>query len=63
MVTIGPEDYPRTLREFEQRFAIEKACSEYLVTLRWPSGFACPACNATVVWRSPHDRLECARCY
>ena len=39
------EDYPRTLEEFEGRFATEQACREYLMQLRWPRGFACPRCG------------------
>ncbi len=53
MVTIVPEDYSRTLRKFEQRFATEKACSEYLIALRRPNGFASSACSATVAWQPP----------
>ena len=37
------EDYPRTLEEFEGRFGTEQACREYLMQLRWPQGFRCPA--------------------
>ena len=32
------EDYPRDLTEFEERFATEEACRQYLFCLRWPSG-------------------------
>jgi hypothetical protein len=32
------EDYPRTLLEFERRFASEEACRQYLFDLRWPNG-------------------------
>ena len=39
------EDYPRTLEEFEGRFATEQACREYLMQLRWPQGFVCPRCG------------------
>ena len=45
------EDYPRTLMELEQRFSTEEACCEYLASLRWPSGFVCPHCQATEAWR------------
>ena len=37
------EDYPRTLEEFEGRFATEQACREYLMQLRWPQGLCVPA--------------------
>ena len=33
------DDYPRTIEEFEERFATEERCWEYLVKLRWPDGF------------------------
>ena len=35
------DDYPRTLMEFERRFATEKACRAYLIQLRWPEGVRC----------------------
>ena len=39
------EDYPKTTLEFEQRFAKEEACREYLQQMRWPEGFICPHCS------------------
>ena len=36
------------MAEFEERFATEVACWEYLVALRWPDGFVCPHCGKTV---------------
>ena len=44
------EDYPRTLAEFEARFATEEACRTYLVQLRWPDGFRCPTCGEGKAW-------------
>lgn len=38
-------DYPRTFQEFETWFATEAACRDYVRRLRWPDGFACPACG------------------
>jgi transposase-like protein len=38
-------DYPRTFQEFETWFDSEAACRAYLRRLRWPDGFACPACG------------------
>ena len=39
------EGYPRTLEEFERRFADEESCRRYLVVqLCWPQGFCCPRC-------------------
>jgi transposase-like protein len=31
--------------EFQERFATEAACREYLFFSRWPEGFACPSCG------------------
>ena len=57
-------DFPRSLREFEQRFGEEAVCIEYLVELRWPQGFACPSCGAGGAWRFKAKPWihECARC-
>ena len=30
--------FPRTLTEFEEQFADERACAAYLERLRWPDG-------------------------
>src|SRR5436305_13174065 len=53
---------PRSLSEFEQRFADEDACAEYLAAARWPEGFACPACSGSKAWRLETKRPtnECA---
>jgi transposase-like protein len=56
------EDYPRTLLEFERRFASEEACRQYLVRLRWPAGFVCPRCSGTSSWAMQRDLILCASC-
>lgn len=56
------EDYPRTLLEFEQRFATEEACRVYLEQLRWPQGFVCPACAATKAWPMARGLWLCSGC-
>ena len=37
--------YPPTILEFQERFATEDACREYLFASRWPEGFVCPRCG------------------
>src|ERR1039457_5767509 len=37
--------FPNALREFQSKFATEKACQEYLAACRWPDGFVCPLCG------------------
>lgn len=56
------EDYPRTVQEFESRFASEESCRAYLVSLRWPDGFRCPRCQGarSVVVRS--TLFQCCSC-
>ena len=56
------EDYPGTLAEFEERFATEAACLEYLTRLRWPDGFVCPRCGANGAWRTNRGLWSCQHC-
>jgi transposase-like protein len=57
------EDYPRTLLEVERRFCDEAKCREYLVGLRWPQGFVCPACGqgGLPIRRDLWRCLQCGR--
>lgn len=56
------EDYPRTILDFESRFATEEACHEYLVQLRWPDGFRCPRCGHRSSWTTKRGRYRCRQC-
>ena len=56
------EDYPRTVGEFEARFATEEACRDYLVQLRWPDGFRCPRCGGAAAWPVRTVLWQCAGC-
>jgi transposase-like protein len=38
-------DYPGTFQEFDDWFNNENACLDYIVRLRWASGFTCPSCG------------------
>ena len=59
---VGGVDYPRTLQEFDAWFSTENQCSNYLVRLRWPGGFACPACDGTSGWVTARRDIRCSRC-
>jgi hypothetical protein len=37
--------FPATVMEFQERFAGEEACREYLFACRWPDGFRCRRCG------------------
>ena len=56
------EDYPKTMMEFESRFATEDACREYLFKLRWPNGFRCPRCQGVRSWLTERGLLVCSVC-
>jgi transposase-like protein len=42
--TIG--DYPKSLAEFQRRFATEEACVRYVAETRWPGGVRCAWCGS-----------------
>jgi len=57
-------DFPRSLAEFEHRFADEAACAEWLLERRWAHGFACPECGHGGYWRLGRKvlTLQCKAC-
>lgn len=56
------EDYPKTLLEFERRFASVDDCRQYLLTLRWPEGFICPQCGGREHWPMKRGLWLCTAC-
>src|SRR5438309_9380919 len=55
--------FPKTLREFQAKFATEGACQEYLAACRWPDGFVCPRCgNQRAYELVKLRRWQCASC-
>jgi len=56
------EDYPKTLLEFEERFATEEVCLEYLFKIRWPEGFRCLQCGHDKAWPTKRGLFHCAHC-
>jgi len=56
------EDYPRSVEELERRFATEENCRDYLVSLRWPNGFRCPACKGTKAVLVRATLFQCSNC-
>jgi transposase-like protein len=56
-------DYPRGWTELHAWFPDDEACVAYLEQLRWPGGFACPACGVRdEPWRQTRGRLTCRSC-
>jgi hypothetical protein len=52
--------FPKSLIEFQGRFANESACAE----CRWPEGFVCPGCVEGRAWllKTKAFTYECAGC-
>jgi len=48
--------------ELEERFSTEEGCRDYLIRLRWPTGFVCPRCHASGNWTATRGRLICRAC-
>jgi transposase-like protein len=56
------EEYPRTVQEFEEKFASEQACIDYLFRMRWPEGFRCPRCGYEKFWAMNRGLYRCTVC-
>jgi transposase-like protein/predicted RNA-binding Zn-ribbon protein involved in translation (DUF1610 family) len=54
--------YPRTFEEFLDWFSVEAECAAYLEWIRWPTGFVCPECGGTKVWRTERGLWHCQAC-
>jgi hypothetical protein len=49
--------------EFQDRFATEAACLDYLAASRWPEGFICPGYGGRRAWVLERRHLwECSAC-
>jgi transposase-like protein len=58
-----PDDLPRDLPGFLERFGTDEQCREYLIRARWPEGFRCAACGCDRCHRlRARLALECAAC-
>ncbi|HZK86303.1 MAG TPA: transposase, partial [Desulfosporosinus sp.] len=43
LALVPGRDYPNTYRGFVEMFPDDTACAAFLIRLRWPEGFICPA--------------------
>ena len=63
MAFVPGRDYPNTYRGFVEMFPDDTACAAYLIRLRWPEGFICPACKSSAIpWNESRGRLACPIC-
>lgn len=56
------EEYPETTQEFQDWFATEDSCRDYMFRLRWPEGFRCPRCRNNRAWRMGRLLFRCTQC-
>jgi len=55
--------FPTSILDFQNRFATETACYEFLRQSRWPDGFECPACKSPTAYdRADRWGVECSKC-
>ena len=55
--------FPKSLLQFQSKFATEEACQQYLAACRWPDGFVCPRCGHRHAYNMEKQRLrQCAAC-
>ena len=55
--------FPKTLREFQLKFATEDDCQQYLAACRWPDGFVCPRCGQRRAYELVRQRRwQCVGC-
>lgn len=60
---MGRPDFPRSLKEFQRRFADEAACQAYLAACRWTEGYRCTRCQNTEAFELAGRRLwQCKAC-
>jgi transposase-like protein len=59
---VAGRDYPANLGEFFDRFQTDEDCWAYLVRLRWPDGFRCPACGGRDAWLTKRSLFVCVEC-
>lgn len=64
MLSLIPgKDYPINWSQFSDWFSSEDACLDFVERLRWPHGFACPACGVQAEpYRASRLRLMCRSC-
>jgi ribosomal protein L37AE/L43A len=57
------DEYPKNDEQFDDFFATEQDCFEYLISIRWPDGPLCPKCKSDKFWHSNNGQiLQCSAC-
>lgn len=56
------ELYPKDFQEFLSCFPDERSCWDYLISVRWPTGYQCSKCNSSEYWLTSKRKLRCSFC-
>jgi transposase-like protein len=56
------ELYPRDFQEFLKQFPDENSCWQYLIRIRWATGYVCSNCTSTKYWLTNKHKLHCSEC-
>jgi transposase-like protein len=61
---VARPDFPRSIVEFQRRFADEEACRAYLFASRWPEGYRCRRCSGGEIGDLQRSRSvwQCKAC-
>lgn len=58
----GLPSFPRTPAEFDEMFATDHDCIDFLARVRWPSSYQCCACGNREWWLTARQYVCCTRC-
>jgi transposase-like protein len=57
-------DFPQDIMKFEEVFATEEQCRDYIMRVRYKDGiYVCPLCRSNKSWRVRETTYECAECH
>jgi len=60
---VARPSFPRSIVDFQRRFADDAACRAYLFESRWPDGYRCPSCGGAEAGTEHRRHLwQCKRC-
>lgn len=57
------KEFPRNIVEFMDKFSTEEACRTYILRVRWPVNFVCPACGGGKGWNTARGTVYCSLCH
>lgn len=56
------EKYPNDFQEFLSQFPDERSCWQYLIDIRWSSGYLCSNCKSERYWLTSKHKIHCSAC-